>query len=172
MTTKLFAYLLSWNHDISFNFYLVREYGGKTCEKTVALPLTRALSAKNAGMYLQIQTMDSQRALPSQLAIEAKLQTSATYLPDACAGTGHVTGPLAAHWLMFRSRVDQRHWSTLLVAPKCSLIREETVMWLNMFIACNKAVWSSSKSTHFVVSSWSVKKQGKLPVPTPEWTHS
>jgi hypothetical protein len=90
----------------------------------------------------------------SQPAIQAKLQASATYLSDACAGTEHVAGPLAAHWLMFRSRVDQRHWSSLVVAPKCSMIkREETVTWLNLFIACNKAVWSASKSIHLIVGS-------------------
>ena len=33
----------------------------------------------------------------SQPAIQAKLQASATYLSDACAGTEHVAGPLAAH---------------------------------------------------------------------------
>lgn len=88
----------------------------------------------------------------SQPAIQAKLQASATYPSDACAGTEHVADPLAVHWLMFRSRVDQRHWSTLVVAPKCWVIkREETVRWLNLFIACNKAVRSASKSTYLIV---------------------
>lgn len=123
----------------------------KLCERTDGRLVFRAICAQNTGRCLKIQC--AQWALWQQNALcnipltacfqpttQAKLQASATYLSDACAGIGHVAGPLAAHWLMFRSRVDRRYWSTLVVAPKCSVIkREEAVMWLNLFIACNKA---------------------------------
>jgi len=95
-----------------------------------------------------------------QPATQPKLQASATYLSDACAGTGHVADPLATHWLMFRSRVDRRYWSTLVVAPKCSMIkREEAVMWLKLFIACNKAVRSASKSYTRLLEVKRVKRE-------------
>lgn len=129
-------------------------------EQTDGRHVFRALCARNTGRCLKIQTVCSEGCQTTerpvqfspltdcfQPATQAKLQASATYLSDACAGTGHVAGPLATHWLMFRSRVDRRYWSTLVVAPKCSMIkREETVMWLNLFIACNKAVRSASTS--------------------------
>jgi hypothetical protein len=83
--------------------------------------------------------------------IKVKLQASATYLWDSRAGTRHVTLSSTSHWLMFRSRVSLRHWSTLRVAPKGRMIRRgETIIRLNMFIACYGAGWSVSKSTGFI----------------------
>ena len=127
-------------------------------EKTDALCFARFVPRTQEGVWRYRQCAQWTLRQPTALcsipltacfrpATQAKLQASATYLSDACAGTRHVAEPLAAHWLMFRSRVDRRYWSTLVVAPKCSMIkREETVIWLNLFIACNKAVRSASES--------------------------
>lgn len=91
--------------------------------------------------------------------IKVKLQASATYLWDSCASTRHVTRSSASHWLMFGSRVYLRHWSTLRVAPKGRIIqRGETIMWLNMFIACYREGWSVSKSTGCIVMMYTLLK--------------
>jgi len=141
------------------------------CERTDGRLVFRAICAQNTGRCVKIQCAQLAIRQPNALcsipltacfqpATQPKLQASATYLSDACAGTGHVAGPLAAHWLMFRSRVDRRYWSTLVVAPKCSMIkREEAVMWLKLFIACNKAIRSASKSYNRLLEVKRVKRE-------------
>jgi hypothetical protein len=72
-------------------------------------------------------------------------------------------GSLAAHWLMFKSRAFRRHWSTLLVAPKCCIIKwEEAIIRWNLFVICNKALWSVSKSPGFLVITFTWGKESCL----------